>query len=42
MYLKLKSSDQAHGMHSEWIRKELITGHVKTMALFINRRLYQM
>ena len=32
-----KYSDQVHGMHLEWIRKDLITGHVRPMGHCINR-----
>ena len=35
-----KISGQVHGMHSEWIRKDQITGHARLTEHFINKWIY--
>ena len=41
MYRKKKSLDHLHGMHSEQIKKVLITEHVLHMDHFISKKYYE-
>jgi hypothetical protein len=38
MWKRIIYTGQAPGMPSEWIRKDRITGHVRIMGRFINRK----